>query len=349
MKRTHRILGFVLAIVVAGSGIYLLASRLSAPEQVTIVTYRQPASLSVWVAQDMGFFRTRGLDVRLLEFSGAGLAAQVLASGGADIGGMPTVLAMQDAEDGIPLRLVHATGDWRAGTSQLLVRSSLAIGSLEDLQGRRVGFEDLEPTCLPCVAFQQVLDASGISVARVAVPDYKVEEALNANVVDAAVVTSPYNTFAVQRGSAYVLMDPRLGPAGDASVAAYGVAHPSGGIAEWMGSAAYWTTAPYLAAKPDVVHRVAQAIADAAAWLRDPQNLPAARDILIKYAGGLGSPEYFQAASGAVLDKMEWRSYPDGYVDWRAMEAQGEAYAAVGLVRGEVDVRALVSTPWFQA
>ena len=349
MERARRILGLVLALAIAGSGVYLVASLLAAPQHVTIATYRQPASLSVWVAQDLGFFQDRGLDVRLVEFSGAGLSAQVLVSGGADIGGMPTVLALQEAEDGIPLRLVHATGDWRAGTSQLLVRSSLSVRSLEDLQGRAVGFEDLEPTCLPCVAFQRVFDANRIAVTRVAVPDYKVEEALNESTIDAAVVTSPYNAFAVQHGAAYVLMDPRLGREGDASVAAYGFVPSSGGAIEWMGSAAYWTTASYLASKPDVAHRVAQAIADAASWLRDPRNLPAARDVLTRYAGGLGTPSYFQAAAGAVLAKVEWRSYPDGYVDWPAMEAQRAAYATLGLVRGEVDVRALVSSPWFRA
>ena len=349
MERRHRVLALVFAIAIAVPGIYIAVSFLSARQQVTIATYRQTASLPVWIAQDMGFFRNRGLDVQLLEFSGAGLAAHVLVTGGADVGGMPTVLALQNVEAGVPLRLVHATADWRAGTSQLLVRSSLPIHSLEDLRGRTIGFEDLATTCLPCVAFQRVFDANGIAITRVEVPDYKVEEALNASTVDAAVVTSPYNTFAVEHGAAYVLVDPRMGPEGDASVAAYGVTPPSGGLPEWMGSAAYWTTTSYLAAKPDVVHRVARAIADAAGWLRDPQNLQTARDVLIKYAGGLGTPSYFQAAARAVLDKTEWRSYPDGYVDWRAMEAQRDAFAVVGLVRGDADVRALVSNPWFQA
>lgn len=349
MGRANRILALVVAIAIIGASVYLVTSRFSPEESVTVATYRQPGSLPVWVAYEMGFFAERGVAVRLVEFSGGGLSAHVLSTGGADIAGLPTVLALQLAEAGTPLRLVHATQDARPGTSQLLVRADLEADALEDLQDRTVGFEALEASCLPCTAFQRVIESAGVTVVRVAVPDYKIEEAFANRIVDAAVVSQPFATFAVDKGLAYPLVDGRLGPSGDAAVAAYGVVPPEGGDPIWMGAAGYWTTASFLQARPDAVRRVAAAIADGAAWLRNPEHQASARSILTKYAGGLGAPEFFEAATAAVLETTEYRSYPTGYRDWAGMQRQADVYAALGLLDAPLDVRPLVSTPWFRA
>src|SRR5437867_13189958 len=130
MERRHRVLALVFAIAIAVPGIYIAVSFLSARQQVTIATYRQTASLPVWIAQDMGFFRNRGLDVQLLEFSGAGLAAHVLVTGGADIGGMPTVLALQNVEAGLTLRPLPPTAELRARTPPPPVPRSLPVSPL---------------------------------------------------------------------------------------------------------------------------------------------------------------------------------------------------------------------------
>ncbi len=349
MERASRILAILIAIAIVVPGVYLAASTLSRleMERVTIATYRHQGSLPVWVAEEAGFFDAQGLDVTILEFSGAGLSAQVLRTGGADVAGIPPVLGLQLAGEGTPLKLVHTTVDLRPGTYQLVVRADLEVGALEDLNGMRVAFDNLDSTCLPCRAFQEVFDASGIEVTAVAVPSYKIEQAFEASIVDAAVVVQPYNTFAVETGLAYALLDPRLGPEGDAAVRAYGMVPREGGPAIWMGAAAYWTMESFLAAKPDVVRRITLAIANASAWLSQPENDLAARSILIRYVSGIGPPELYRPAVTAVMKFMEWRSYPNGYVDWPALQRQANAYKAAGLLSETVDVRPLVSTPWF--
>lgn len=70
MGRASRIASLVLAIVITASAMLLVASRLSPPESVSIATSRHPGSLPVWVAQDLGFFAGRGIDAKIVEFSG---------------------------------------------------------------------------------------------------------------------------------------------------------------------------------------------------------------------------------------------------------------------------------------
>lgn len=349
MGRASRIASLVLAIVITASAMLLVASRLSPPESVSIATSRHPGSLPVWVAQDLGFFAGRGIDAKIVEFSGGGLAAHVLLTGGVDAATFPSVLALQKASDGVPLRLLHATADLQPGTSQLLARADLDIRSLEDLEGRTVGFEGLESACLPCEAFRQAIDRVGVRIVPVAIPDYKVADAFRAGTVDAAVVSQPFNALAVEDGVAVAVRDPRLGPRGDAAVAAFGTVAAGGADPEWLASGGLWADEGFLNERPAAARKVVVALADAAAWLRDPGNAASARDILVRYAGGLGTMEFFNRASTAVLATTTWRSYPNGYTDWRGLQTQADAYAGMGLLDSSLDVRALVSTPWFEA
>jgi len=348
MGRAIRIVSLVLAIAIAGSATLLVASHLSSPESVSIGTYRNLGSLPVWVARDLGFFEARGIGVKLVEFSGGGLAAHVLLTGGVEAATFPSVLALQKASAGDSLRLLHAAADLQPGTSELLVRADLNIRSLEDLQGRTVGFEALESACLPCEAFRQAIDRVGVRIVSVAVPDYKIAEAFRAKTVDAAVVSQPFNTLAVEDGVAYAFRDPRLGPRGDAAVAGFGSVANGAKDSEWLGSAGLWAQEGFLRTRPSAARKVVLALADAAAWLRDPGNAISARDILIRYAGGLGTMAFFHRASAAVLATTTWRSYPGGYTDWQGLQAQADAYAGIRLLDSTFDVRPVVSTPWFE-
>ena len=348
MGRAIRIVSLALAIVIAGSAMLLVASRLSSPESVSIATYRHSGSLPVWVARDVGFFAGRGIGVKLVEFSGGALAAHALLTGGVEAATFPSVLALQKVSAGASLRLLHATADLLPGTSQLLARADLNIRSLEDLQDRTVGFEALESACSPCEAFRQAIDRVGVRIVPVAVPDYKIADAFRAGTVEAAVVSQPFNSLAVEDGVAYVVRDPRLGPGGDAAVAAFGSVANGSSDSEWLASAGLWADEAFLKTRPAVARKVSLALADAAAWLRDPGNGQAARDILIRYAGGLGTMEFFHRASAAVLSTTTWRSYPDGYTDWQGLQAQADAYEGMRLLDSPLDVRAVVSTPWFE-
>jgi len=161
-------------------------------------------------------------------------------------------------------------------------------------------------------------------------------------------VSQPFNALAVEDGVAYVVRDPRLGPGGDAAVAAFGSVPNGSSDSEWLASAGLWADEAFLKTRPAVARKVSLALADAAAWLRDPGNAQAARDILIRYAGGLGTMAFFHRASAAVLSTTTWRSYPDGYSDWRGLQAQADAYEGMRLLDSPLDVRAVVSTPWFE-
>jgi ABC-type nitrate/sulfonate/bicarbonate transport system substrate-binding protein len=323
---------------------------------VTIATHRAVGSLPVWVAIEEGFFKARGVDVKMIELPTSTLSMQALLTGGVNFAGSSPISAFKLAvNEDARLKLVHVTLNNAPGLSQLVVRTGVEVKTLEELKGKTIAVDENDSGCLECLSFLITLRENGFDLSEdiriTRVVHQQMGKALEDGIIDAATMIQPYAAFAITEGKGYPLKDPRLGEFGDASTRLLGtptqVPNNSVVIPAWLATAAYWTTDDYLQRNPEAFHRVAIALADASVWLMEPSNKQRRTDILIKYVGGLGSPELFSLSAEVTLPYHFWKPYPDGYTDWLALQQQVKLMHRLGVLKEPLDVSRLISTPWF--
>ncbi len=331
------------------------------PFTVRIATFRVVGSLPVWVSYEQGFFKAHGLDVKLVEFSGGSLSMHTLINGQVDFaGGLPQFVFALAGSQNIYLKLVHVTANNVPGNLQLIVRKDVQANSIEDLRGKSIGVHETSKDCLNCLSFLVRLSEIGFAPQQdfriVKVPDVVMGDALSAGIIDAAAMIQPYASSAVKSGTGYPLMDERLGELGDPSTKLFGV--PTGGsgldtkVPAWLATCAYWTTEKYLNQNPEIVHNVARALADSSNWLMDPANREVAVETLVRWAApaleaGEDSGADSKASADASFNTFFWKAYPDGYIDWKALQHQSEVMTQYGVLAKPIDATKLVSMPWF--
>jgi len=283
-----------------------------------------------------------------------------LLNGQVDVaGGLPQFVFTLAARQNMFLKLVHVTANNLPGNLQLIVRKDIQANSVEDLKGKRIGVHDTSRSCLNCLSFLARLSEIGLLPERdvqiIRVPEAVLGEALSAHIIDAAAMIQPYASSATKSGIGYSLRDERLGELGDPSTQVFGVPMDLpdyGKISAWLATCAYWTTESPLNRNPEFVHNVARALAESSRWLMDPNNRGLAVKTLVKWAApaleaGEGSNTDYSEVAEAALSTFFWKPYPDGYVDWKALQHQSDIMTKYGLLGKPIDVKKLVSTPWF--
>jgi sulfonate transport system substrate-binding protein len=155
--------------------------------------------LPLYVADVQGFFRSEGLDAKVITFSGGSQSMAAIASGdiqivgGAGVRGVTArasgldTLAILSETDGFYLQLMSVKGD---------------LKSLEDLKGKTVS---VRPGALSDQFMRLLLKRSGLTdqVQIVGTPTEQSEAALaQSKQVDATMTTEPNATFYVARGIA---------------------------------------------------------------------------------------------------------------------------------------------------
>lgn len=284
-----------------------------------------------------------------------------LLNGQVDVaGGLPQFVFSLAARQGMFLKLVHVTANNLPGNLQLIVRKDIQANSVDDLKGKRIGVHDTSRSCLNCLSFLVRLSEIGLVPERdvqiVRVPEAVLGEALSAGIIDAAAMIQPYASSATKSGQGYALRDERLGELGDPSTQVFGVPIevPVYGreVSVWLATCAYWTTESSLDRNPEVVHNVARALAESCRWLVDLNNRGLAVETLVRWAApaleaGEGSNTDYSEAAETAFSTFFWKPYPEGYADWKALQHQSDIMAKYGLLEKPIDVKKLVSTPWF--
>lgn len=94
------------------------------------------AHLGFAVAQQSGIYADAGLDVTLEEGRGSAVAAQMVATGQADIGLADAGAALSVAAQGAPIRIVSTI--WKSGQFGIQALASSGINGPADLKGKRL-------------------------------------------------------------------------------------------------------------------------------------------------------------------------------------------------------------------
>ncbi len=182
----------------------ILVLALSACGGKTTTTNSQPLRVgwSLWpgwypliIAREKGFFQKHGANINLVYFDKYGDITPALASGMLDGGGLALGDTLLDdlAED-IKVVLITDASD---GADQIV--ASPDIKSVEDLRGKRIGFEG---GTYAEVLVQEMLDKNGIPRSEVTMVEVPVEEIPNAipKLIDAGHTFEPYASQARGRG-----------------------------------------------------------------------------------------------------------------------------------------------------
>lgn len=182
----------MLALVAAGCGSQkpAQADKQAAKSEPIIIAYTPWTGYgALFVAQEKGMFKSRGLDVKLQAIEGVGDRKQALAAN--KIQAMAASLDVAVSADGIPMKFVWAF-DSSNGADGLLVKSDKGIAKIADLKGKQVAYHKGSASHLMLTV---MLEKAGLKDKDIQSIDMKASEAASAFLagkVDAAVTWEPH-------------------------------------------------------------------------------------------------------------------------------------------------------------
>lgn len=273
----------------------VLAVAAARAEPITIAIVPSVPAASTLIAEEKGYFRDAGLDVKIERIDSMGKAVAFLAAnhvqvaqGGLNAGifnaigqGLPVILAL----DGGSTPLYH----------KIVVRRGLAdrIKTPADLKGRTIGLSAPGSTSMYELAL--TLATAGLTLKDVEVKHLAFSQmatALANGALDAALAVAPFTALIVERNIGSPWIDPEAG---------YIKPLP-------MTSVAYVVNTDWAAQNPDVARRLMLALARGSrdycqAYHHGP-NRGEMLDVLMKHR---------IATDRALLDRMDWQARnPDG-------------------------------------
>jgi NitT/TauT family transport system substrate-binding protein len=219
-----------------------------------------------YYAQDLGLFKSAGLDVEITTLANGGVTATALAGGSGDIGVSNTIQVATAIERGVPLTVIAGAGMYstRAPSTAICVTKTSPLHTAHDLEGKTLAVAALNDQST--VALKKWMTDSGADYKKVRMIELSYPEmiaALPTGRIDAAMLAEPWQTTARNGGD-------RL------------FAKPFDSIAPEFNIGVWATTRSWAQAHPDLVKRFAGAIYAAAKWANSHHDESAL--ILAKYA-----------------------------------------------------------------
>lgn len=131
------------ALLVVATGLFLMASCPAARSenlQVNFgVTFRNARLVPLWIAEEEGYFKKQGLDVKQVNISGGTQGAQMMVSGGVDVSYDDPITCVVSTAGGVPVNVIVG------GTPSLayLIVGGPGVKTIADVKGKLVGSSGL--------------------------------------------------------------------------------------------------------------------------------------------------------------------------------------------------------------
>ena len=217
------------------------------------VTFRNARLAPLWVAEEEGYFKKNGLDVKQVNISGGTQGAQMMVSGGVDVSYDDPISCVVASAGGVPVQAIFG------GTPSLafLIVGGPGVKAIADVKGKRVGSSGLGLSASRLallVGFRRFgLDADKGDITIVAAgQEPERMAALSAGAIAASVVSPEYRN--------------KLEPLGVnmlADLRTLGI--------PWE-TASVITTAKNIQTKRDMMERVIRSLLQANAYILNPAN-----------------------------------------------------------------------------
>lgn len=247
MRRIVRTLGLTLTAALVALGARSGAAQ-TLPT-VRVLAGMTEASVDVYYALDMGFFRRAGLDVDFQQVRSGQVEAAAVAAGQADIADSNVISLAQAVARGVPFVAIapEQNYDTRVPTVELVVLPSSSYHAAKDLDGTTVSVSSLGSIAELCV--DAWVDKNGGDLSSMKIIE----------------VTFAQTVAALQQGrvAAGVLSDPQLTDE-RSEIRPLGKCFDA--IAPHFTISVYFTSRDWATKNPDLVRRFAAAINDADDW-----------------------------------------------------------------------------------
>jgi NitT/TauT family transport system substrate-binding protein len=194
MNATRRLTIALLAAVLT-LGVATASRAADAPAVINLINLPADNSAEVYYAQDLGYFKDAGLDVRITAMTNSGAIIAALAGGGGDIGNA-VVGSVADARGkGIPILYIAPAGlyDAASPTAALVTTKDSPIKKAADLTGKVVAVSGLND--LTYYATRAWIDKHGgnsAAVKFIELPFPAMAAAVAQRRIDAAYVIEPF-------------------------------------------------------------------------------------------------------------------------------------------------------------
>ena len=231
---------------------------------VNLINLPADSSSEVYYAEDMGFFKDAGLDVRITPMTNSGAIIAAVAGGGGDIGNS-VVGSVADARGkGIPVLYIAPAGlsDNSSPTADLVTAKDSPIKNAAGLAGKTIAVSGLND--LAYFATRLWIDKNGGNSAEskyVELPFPAMAAALAAHRVDAAYIVEPF--YAIHESELQLL------------------GHASAAVSTRFLATGWIASESWLQSHADIALRFAAAIHRTALWANGHHRETAA--ILVKY------------------------------------------------------------------
>jgi NitT/TauT family transport system substrate-binding protein len=238
-------------------------ARAADPVVINVGTIPVDTSAVVYYAQDQGFFKAAGLDVKIQTMSSGPVLAQAVTANAIDIGVANVATVASARLRGVNLKFIApaAIASDQTRTNPIMVSKDSPFQKASDLNGKTIalnGLKDLQQLC--AMAWVDKHGGDSKTLKFIEMPFPQMGGALDQKRVDAALPVEPFATAAKATNRS-------LGDSLDGVGSRYM-------IVGWL------ATDAWLAGHADAATRFAGAIAKAAAWANAHEKESAA--ILVK-------------------------------------------------------------------
>lgn len=206
MKKLKLTLVFVvLALCVAGFASlgFAQSKTPAAPTKILVADAKTTHHLNLYIAQELGFFKKRGLDVKIVDVVDLAAARDLLVSGQADVFWACPTLAIAAISNGAPLKIISQVKI--PCTSVLVVAKDSPIKTYKDLEGKRIG--GISPTCEAVIAYTKKAREAGVTFNLEKMAGGAAIAALEAGKIDGVILEEPHVSIAELKGFRVVLRD----------------------------------------------------------------------------------------------------------------------------------------------
>lgn len=241
-------------------------ARAQSAVAVSLAAPPNDASGTLFYAADLGLYEKAGLNVKISVLNNPGPIAAAVASGNVTVAGIPITVAALAREKGVPIVMFAPLALYLSSspTNAMIVLKSSPLRRASDLNGKTIAVRDIaNMSYFGARAWMDKNGADSKSVKWVEISDTQAVAAMQAGRIDAASVGEPALDEAL-RGEARV-----MGQVFDA-------------IANRFLIAGAFTSEDFAKARPDVIRKLAEAIAEATRWAN--ANRAQSGQILEKYA-----------------------------------------------------------------
>jgi NitT/TauT family transport system substrate-binding protein len=195
-------IGAVAALSVALAG-GAAAKRAEAPAKIVVADAKTTHHLNLYVAQELGLFKKRGLDVSIVDTKDLAAARDLVVSGQADVFWACPTLAIAAVANGAPLKIISQVKT--PCTSVLVVRKDSPIKTWKDLKGKHIA--GISPTCEAVIAYEKKARENGGEYILEKLAGGPAIAALEAGKVDGAILEEPHVSIAELKGFKVVLRE----------------------------------------------------------------------------------------------------------------------------------------------